>query len=267
MIRPIDPDELRRHVRSATPFPFFSIDNFLDPDFARQVDEAFPSYQDACQLGRVFKTVNEKRKVQITDRASFAAPVRQLSDMLASPDWLRLLSYAFEIPNLLADDELLGGGIHETGSRGRLDVHVDFNYVADRKLFRRLNALVFFNRDWKPEWGGRLELWDPHVKVCRHAFSPDFNRCVVFQTDALSYHGVTAVRCPEDRARKSFAAYYYTQEAPADWPGTILSTAFRSRPGEVLRGHVLMPAERTAREIRQAMWTLRRGVKKIIKRR
>ena len=38
------------------------------------------------------------------------------------------------IPNLLADDQLVGGGIHETGPRGHLDVHVDFNYIAERDL-------------------------------------------------------------------------------------------------------------------------------------
>ena len=120
----------------------------------------------------------------------------------------------FDIPNLLADPELVGGGMHQTGPRGHLDVHIDFNFIPERSLHRRLNILVYFNKDWKREWGGEIELWDEHVKTCVHSFSPLFNRCVVFETNEVSYHGVTAVKCPEDRSRKSFAAYYYTKEAP-----------------------------------------------------
>ena len=95
--------------------------------------------------------------------------------------------------------------------------------------------------------GGNIELWDKDVKVCHHSFTPAFNRCVVFATSEVSYHGVTAVRCPEGQSRKSFAAYYYTQEAPAGWTGAKHSTVFRARPNEILKGKVLMPLE-TARQ-------------------
>src|SRR6202042_3254254 len=114
--------------------------------------------------------------------------------------------------------------------RGRLDVHVDFNYIADRRLHRRLNILIYLNKDWRPEWGGEIELWDPEVKVRHASLSPAFNRCVVFATSDVSYHGVTAVRCPEGRVRKSFAAYYYTREAPPHWTGEGHSTLFKARP-------------------------------------
>jgi hypothetical protein len=126
--------------------------------------------------------------------------------------------------------------------------------------------LIFFNPDWKPEWGGNLELWDRQVKHCHRSFQPLFNRCVIFETSEVSYHGVTAVRCPAGRARRSFAAYYYTKEAPAHWTGKAHDTVFRSRPDEAIRGRVLMPAEQVARAIRQRMWDLRRGIKRVFKR-
>jgi hypothetical protein len=242
------------------------IDNFLDPDFARQVHGAFPNYEKARRIGRAFSSVNEKKKVQITDSAQFAPPVLELNRILAAPAWIGMLCGTFEMPNLLADDLLIGGGIHQTGPRGRLDVHIDFNYIAERKLHRRLNILIFFNPDWKPEWGGHLELWDRTVKHCHRSFEPLFNRCVIFETSEISYHGVTAVRCPNDQTRKSFAAYYYTKEPPAHWTGESHGTVFRNRPDEVMRGSVLMPAERAANVLRQSMWDLRRGIKRILKR-
>ena len=180
LINPIDREALRQQVRSAKPFPFFKIDNFLEEGFANRVLESFPSFEQARKVGREFAAVNEKYKVQVTDTKEFSEPVRQLNKALAEQDFLDLLSYAMDIPNLLADAELVGGGIHQTGARGHLDVHVDFNYIPDRQLHRRLNILVYFNKDWKEEWGGNIELWDKDVKVCHHSFSPVFNRCVVF---------------------------------------------------------------------------------------
>lgn len=264
MINPIDRDALRRHVRSAEPFPHCVIDKFLNPDFAQQVHDAFPAYSNALRVGHVFSSVNEKNKVQITATDRFAPALLELHRMLASPAWLKTLSDMFDIRDLLADEQLIGGGIHETGPRGRLDVHIDFNYIADRQLHRRLNLLVFFNQDWKQEWGGNLELWNKEVTVCRHSFSPEFNRCVIFETSDISYHGVTAVRCPEGHVRKSFAVYYYTKEAPAHWCGIERPTLFRSRPEEVIKGRVLMPAEEAVRRMRQTWWDMRRATKKLL---
>lgn len=260
-IRPIDRDALRNRVRSATPFPNFCLDNFLEEDFAEQVLRSFPSFEEAAQMGRMFTAVNERQKIQVTDSSKFPGPIAELNRALASPEFLDLLSYSFEIPDLLSDDELVGGGMHQTGPRGHLDVHVDFNYIPERQLHRRLNILVYFNKDWKPEWGGNIELWDKGVKVCHHSFVPVFNRCIVFQTSEISYHGVTAVRCPEDRTRKSFAAYYYTREAPLNWDGEVHSTNFKARPDEVLKGNVLMPLEKASRRLRSAVSGLKKKIK------
>lgn len=260
-IRPIDPDALRASVRAATPFPNFCIDNFLDDEFADRVLDAFPSYEEALKVGTSFAAVNEKKKVQVTDSRRFAEPVAELNRVLASPPFLELLSYVFDIPKLLPDEQLLGGGIHQTGPRGLLDVHVDFNYIEDRRLHRRLNILIYFNKDWRGEWGGNIELWDRDVKRCHHSFSPIFNRCVVFETNDISYHGVTAVKCPEGRSRKSFAAYYYTKEAPAHWSGEAHSTIFRARPNEVLKGGVLMPVEKARRWLRDSMYKVKNKIK------
>jgi hypothetical protein len=197
----------------------------------------------------------------VTDPSTFAGPVAELNRALAAPDFLDLLSFVFDIPHLLADDELIGGGIHQTGSRGHLDVHIDFNYIHERDLHRRLNILIYFNKDWKPEWGGNIELWDKDVKVCHFSALPVFNRCVVFETNEISYHGVTAVNCPEGQARKSFAAYYYTKEAPAHWNGQSHSTIFKPRPNERVKGKVLMPLEKAERNIANAFNNLKRVVK------
>src|SRR3954464_4412681 len=261
IINPIDRDELRDRVRRDEPFPHFCIDNFLDEAFAERVLRAFPSFEEAARMGMMFSAVNEKGKIQVTDSSKFAEPIAELNRALMAPDTLEMLSYVFGLPGLLPDEELVGGGIHQTGPRGHLDVHIDFNYIETRKLHRRLNILIYFNKDWDPEWGGNIELWDKDVKVCHHSFLPVFNRCVVFETSEISYHGVSAVRCPEDRSRKSFAAYYYTKEAPSHWDGEVHSTNFKARPDEFLKGSVMMPLERAGQRFRTAVSHLKRKIK------
>jgi hypothetical protein len=261
LIRPIECDALRERVRQAKPFPFFAIDNFLVEEFADQILDAFPSFEEAAQIGRMFSAVNEKKKIQVTDAARFARPIAELNRALAEPGFCQMLGTVFGITKLLPDEELVGGGMHQTGARGHLDVHVDFNYIENRQLHRRLNILIYFNKGWKPEWGGNIELWDRDVKVCHHSFSPIFNRCVVFETSEISYHGVTAVHCPNDQTRKSFAAYYYTKEAPPHWDGAVHSTNFKARPDEVLKGSVLMPLERAGRRLRTAVAGIKRKIK------
>jgi Rps23 Pro-64 3,4-dihydroxylase Tpa1-like proline 4-hydroxylase len=253
VINPIDRETLRQQFQNATPFPFFCIDNFLREDFANEILASFPSYEQAREVGKSFKGVNEKGKVQVTDSTTFAQPVQRLNEALASQQFLDLLSYVTAMPNLLADDQLVGGGIHQTGPRGHLDVHVDFNYIKERDLHRRLNILIYFNKNWQPEWGGNIELWDQRVENCAHSFSPVFNRCVVFETNEISYHGVSAVRCPEGVSRKSFAAYYYTREAPAHWTGKAHDTIFRARPDEKFKGRVLMPVEKVSKLFTRAV--------------
>lgn len=254
-ILPLDVDRLRHEWRTAQPFPHIMIEPFLDAEFAREIAASYPTFGDARSVGHEFKFVNEVGKVQVTDSAKFPAPVARLNEMLANPEFLDQMAAISGIPRLQADPALAGGGMHITGPRGRLDVHVDFNYVEEKKLHRRMNLLLYLNETWDDQWGGGVELWDRKVKRRYQRFSPKLNRCVVFETSEISFHGVEQVTCPPGHARQSFATYYYTSEAPSGWKGEKHSTIFRARPDERLKGWVLMPAERVKRR-------LERGVKR-----
>lgn len=261
---PYDRDAIRAQFDAAQPFRWFTISPFLDAKFAQEVARAYPTFEESRALGFEFSHLNEQRKVQITDSAKFPEPVRQLSSILASPEFLTDLEYITGIPKLVADPRLEGGGMHITGPGGRLDVHVDFNFIPDRKLYRRLNILVYLNEAWDPAWGGAVELWDRDVQRRYHSVNPELNRCVVFETSNVSFHGVQPVRCPADRARRSFAAYYYTKEAPPHWEGTPYDTIFRARPDEKLRGRVLMPLERAQHRVQRGVERVARGVKRLL---
>jgi hypothetical protein len=250
VIQPLDREALGRQFASADPFPFLVIDQFLDPAFAREVAASYPTFEGALERGHSFNFVNERKKVQITDPAKFPAPVTKLNEAISSQAFRDELAKVTGIPRLLDDPKLVGGGMHVTGAQGRHDVHVDFNVLEDRRWHRRLNILIYLTPEWRREWAGQVELWDHRVRKCRHSLLPELNRCVIFETSDRSYHGVAAVQCPPDAVRRSFAAYYYTREAPPDWDGKTHDTVFRARPDERLRGYVLMPAEKLHKVVR-----------------
>jgi 2OG-Fe(II) oxygenase superfamily len=261
MLQALDRERLRKEFASSKPYPFVKIDNFLAPEAASEIADAYPAFEIALDQGRTFTSVNERKKIQITNSALFPPPVARLNNLLASPQFLRDLGYITGMPQILADDELVGGGIHITGPGGRLDVHVDFNYIKERKLHRRLNLLLYLNPDWQDEWGGQFQLWDAGVKRCEATFSPIFNRCVIFETSNISFHGVVPVSLEAKSPRKSFAAYYYTPEAPAHWTGEEHSTIFVARPEERYKKYLAMPAE----SIRSTITTRTNDLKGLIK--
>ncbi len=264
LLNPLDRDALREKIRGSQPFPHFCIDNFLQPAFAEEVYRSFPEFSEAKAVGREFATVNEKKKIQITDSSKFPPPISRLNDLLAAPEFTDLMSYVFDIPNLLADPKLIGGGIHETDTGGRLDVHIDFNFMEERQWHRRLNILVYFNKDWQESYGGYLDIWDKDVKKCYGAFAPIFNRVFGFTTNEISFHGVTPLACPPGIVRRSFAAYYYTTEAPAGWTGERHSTIFKARPEEWLRGQVLMPAESSILHAKRGLQSVKKKLKTLV---
>jgi 2OG-Fe(II) oxygenase superfamily len=264
MLTPLDRDKLRAQFSAAKPFPYVKIDNFIDPLKAKAIASAYPTFDVAVAQGTTFATVNERKKVQITDSSKYAPPVAELNELLASQGFLEDLSYITNMPNLLADEKLAGGGIHVTGPGGRLDVHVDFNFIEDRKLHRRLNLLLYLNPTWDDSWGGQLQLWDKDVEHCEATFAPAFNRCVIFETNEISFHGVVPVSSGATVPRKSFATYYYTKEAPPHWTGISHSTIFKARPEEKVKRLVLMPAESAKAKVDAGIQNIKQGLKRLI---
>src|SRR5260370_10313004 len=125
IVQPLDREALRLQYSKASPFPFVKIERFLDPSFADGVAAAYPSFDEATGQGRAFKSVNERKKIQITDSKLFPAPVARLSEALAAPAFVSDLSYVTGIPDLLAAHDLNASGPHLTGPRRRRDVPFD----------------------------------------------------------------------------------------------------------------------------------------------
>jgi Rps23 Pro-64 3,4-dihydroxylase Tpa1-like proline 4-hydroxylase len=156
---------------------------------------------------------------------------RYLLDQLNTPPFLSFLEKLTGLENLIPDPYYTGGGMHQTKSGGWLGVHVDFNRYEKLKVYRRINVLIYLNKDWKEEYGGALELWDGEMQKCEGKIYPIFNRCAIFTTSENSHHGhPDPITCPVDMTRKSLAWYYYTVENGEGIDSKPHTTLFKQRP-------------------------------------
>ena len=160
-----------------------------------------------------------------------------------SSKFISFLEVLTSIHGLIPDPHFVGSGFQQVMNGGKLGIHVDFNFHKGLNLYRRLNVLIYFNKNWKEEYGGHLELWDREMQKCVKTIPPIFNRCVVFETSSFSWHGhPDPIRVPEGVTRKSIVLYYYTsnqglQDAEAHW------TRHRERPNSI-EDNVIRPAEK-----------------------
>ena len=215
--------------QAAEPFPHVVIDNLLPEGPLLQALEFFPTAKELRWID--FDAVHE-RKLAFPDVERLPAPLREVLYFLNSAVLLRFLEALTGIGGLIPDPYYTGGGLHQIEPGGFLGVHADFNKYERLALDRRLNLLLYLNRDWKEEYGGHLELWDRSMSRCVQKILPVFNRCVVFSTTDKAYHGhPTPLSCPPGRSRKSLATYYYTNGRPADEASPAHSTLFQRRPG------------------------------------
>ena len=218
---------LSRQFRENSPYPHLHFKEFLDPDVARAIATEFPGLQ--TDAWTRYKHQNEN-KLGLAKRSLFPHLIGAVVDELNSPEFVEWLSEITGIPGLVADESLEGGGLHQSGPGGFLNIHTDFSMHHYHKHWRRrINLILYLNPNWQDQWGGAIELWDRDVRQCVTRVPPLLNDALIFQTDDISYHGFPEpLRCPEGESRKSVALYYYTLEPDAHV--TARSTNYRPRP-------------------------------------
>ncbi|MCS7018655.1 MAG: 2OG-Fe(II) oxygenase [Cytophagales bacterium] len=205
-------DALKAQWLAAKPFHYVVFENFFKPEAAELILQHYP---DVTQQGWEHTTyINQKNKFVMTEFEP-GSILQQTFDELNGKKLLTIVEYITGIQDLIADPQLFGGGLHQSTKGAFLDVHVDFNYHPQTHYHRRMNILVYMNKDWKPEYNGYLELWDMSTKKQIEYIEPKFNRCVIFETNEISFHGhPKPLNTPPHVSRKSIAAYYYTKTRP-----------------------------------------------------
>ena len=208
-----DPRPLHGQYASAEPFPHIVLDGLFDDETLDAVLAEFPSRE--AMRWREFDSTTEKKLGYFHETSTISKTVRAFLEAMNSFEMLLWLEALTGIEGLIPDPYFGGGGLHQIEPGGFLKIHADFNVHPKLKLDRRLNMLIYLNRNWRDEYGGHLELWDRDMSAFREKILPLFNRTVIFSTTDTSFHGHPhPLTAPEGMSRKSVSLYYYTAGRP-----------------------------------------------------
>ena len=209
---------LAPQYRAAKPFAHIVLDGMFRPEFLQEVTAEIPSpFAERDRLSTLHAPKLQERKFAFRDVPALGPRAHFLINSLSSKPFLEFLTALTGIEGLFPDPHLEGAGFHQILSGGKLMVHADFNTHPILRAYRRLNLLLYLNAEWRPEWGGELELWPRDMSAPSTTIAPFFNRTVIFSTTPTSYHGhPTPLACPPDVVRRSLALYYYTVERLTD---------------------------------------------------
>ena len=216
--------QLSTQYHKAKPFPHIVIDKFLPETILDSVLDEFNKnknwwydkvkWTEPYQVNKFYWPYD----IETANNMPNDLPtISSLVNYLNSPVMLKYLEELTGIDNLISDELLMGGGLHKITSGGKLAIHKDYNVHPVKKMYRRLNLLIYLNKDWKTEWEGNLELWDKDHTKLEVSVEPLFNRAVIFTISEDSLHGhPVPLNTPENVSRNSIALYYFTEVNPSD---------------------------------------------------
>ncbi len=122
---------------------------------------------------------------------------------------------------LSPDPTAHGAGLHVTEPGGHLSPHLDYAlHPLLEGMERRLNLVLFLNREWREEWGGALELYDNAAATVGARIYPKLNRAVLWCPGDVEFHGTQRVEYVDDERaanvppRVTAAAYYLAPARP-----------------------------------------------------
>jgi hypothetical protein len=238
----VDPLSAKAGYQQAKPFPHTVLENVFPSSTLEGVLEEFPAPGGIDWIQ--FENAKEKKLGSRVENKLGDRTQRFLHYLNSAPV-VKFLENLTGIQGLIPDPYYEGGGLHQILPGGFLKIHADFNWHNRLKLHRRINLLIYLNKDWKEEYGGHLELWDTKMESCMERILPTFGKVVVFNTTDFAYHGhPNPLQCPEGRSRKSIALYYYSSSRPKNEVSNAHWTLFQKRQGEEWKESLMEMATR-----------------------
>ncbi|MBK1660760.1 2OG-Fe(II) oxygenase [Paracraurococcus ruber] len=204
---------LRDRYLAGQPYHNLVLDSVFEDAVLDRIAAEFPKETPRDWIG-----YDTRDEIKRTSRGLIGVPpyAQAFLWQLCSEPFLEILRDVTGIEDLVADPIFHGGGLHETFRGGWLNIHADWTQHPHLPLVRRLNLIVYLNRDWDEAWGGGLELWGDKEGTAKTVIAPHFNRAALFPTTAETLHGFPdPMTCPQGRSRKSVSVFYWAPDRDA----------------------------------------------------
>src|SRR5579862_588733 len=138
-------DASRQKYVEARPFPHIVLDDIFPADVLEGIVADFP--QPMNFDWHPFDGPQE-RKLASKPNPTLPERIELFLAYLNSGVFLRFLERLTGIQGLIPDPHYEGGGMHQILPGGFLKIHADFNKHHEWNLDRRLNLLLFLNKNW-----------------------------------------------------------------------------------------------------------------------
>jgi hypothetical protein len=224
---------LAKRFSTNQPFPHIVIDGLFSPVLLELIYDEFdkPRWLDWRE-----EISNNETKRGSLPGSKFGHATQLYFQTIYSSSFVSFLKNIAGIENLITDPELLNGGLHEIPTGGFFKVHKDFTHHSVLGLKNRLTLITYLNKNWDENYGGQLELWNKDMTRCEVKVTPEFGRTILFMHTEYSYHGhPQPVQAPNDRLRRSIAAYYYSPDDTNDQVGKSTETYFMDSTVDAFR--------------------------------
>lgn len=221
-------ERLAIDFQAGKPYKHLVLDNFFRQDVADKLYDNFPSVE---KLTKHWKGMNEN-KSEGSNFSDFDPIFTQVRNEIMSPEFAQWMEKVTGIKGVFVTDDSLGTGLHQGSDGSFLDIHVDFNIHHVKNVYRRLNFLVYLNKNWKEEYGGGMEMWNADMTKMEKVVMPLLNRVLIFETSEISYHGYSKITLPPGETRKSFYTYFYTPITDPTILNKYHDTIFKPKPGD-----------------------------------
>lgn len=204
----------KENYTAGTPFPLLIIDDFLCNSYSKILDlDVLISHQQSKEKSSDF--IFAKEKFETPDFERISNGMAQLYKELVGARFNDWLNYVVD-SDVFIDAEFAGGGLHQGGEASYLDMHVDFSrHPKNQNWIRELNLLLYLNKNWKPSYGGSLDLQNKFTGVSR-SIEPVANRMVIMLTKEHTLHGYKPISFPKGLYRTSIASYAYRMDHGSD---------------------------------------------------
>ena len=199
-------------VFETMPFKHVVIDNFIKEEY---IAELLNDMDELTKDKSYYYGDQNIEKHKYAFRDNFNKTLQDLFQELNSDEFINLLENKTGISGIIRNNlELNGAGVHKLLNDGFLCMHTDFEGYHDNTyglLDRRLNLLLYMNKDWKEEYFGELCLYDKQIHKITKKILPILNRCVIFFTPGNIHGHPKPLKLPENKFRQSITSYYYTK--------------------------------------------------------
>lgn len=199
-------------VFESSPFKHVVIDNFINEEYIGKLLEDMDDLTLDKSYYYGFESI-EKHKFAFKN--NFNPLLQELFKELNGDEFISLLENKTGITEIIRNNlELNGAGVHKVLNDGFLCMHTDFEGYDDSKygkLDRRLNLLLYMNKDWSEKYFGDLCLYDKTSRSISKKIAPILNRCVIFFTPGNIHGHPKPLRLPDNKSRQSITTYYYTK--------------------------------------------------------